>query len=182
MYDKISIGIDQSYTRTGISVAVDGKLKLVTSIEFKNCKCNTDKREKIKKALMGLIEKLQKRTNKLIIICERIRLFSQGFINQSYLSSTGALIATIVDTAHIYGVDVFSVDTRSWKSQVIGSSKSEACDKKLETIKFVKTLGFDVGHRNKNGMIQFDDDASDSACIALYAFIPETNQKLKLEK
>ena len=30
-YKKCIIGIDQSYTRTGISIAVDGELKKVTS-------------------------------------------------------------------------------------------------------------------------------------------------------
>jgi hypothetical protein len=86
--------------------------------------------------------------------------------------SFGALTATIVDTAYEYGIKVYSVDTRSWKAQIVGTSKGIKGDdpkaKKIPTMRFVKKLGFEV-----------DDDAADSGCIALYGFTK--NQKLKEE-
>lgn len=182
MYDVVSIGIDQSYARTGISIACDGSLKKVTSIDFKKYKNNTEKRNKLEAVLHNIISKNKCKAKKIIIICERIRLYSQGFINQSYLMSTGALIAKIIDVGYIYKIPVYSVDTRSWKSQVIGSSKAASGDQKLATIKYVNSLGFDVSYRDGKGIRRFDDDAADSGCIALYAFIPEEKQKLKLEK
>lgn len=182
MYDVISIGIDQSYARTGISIACDGKLKVVSSIDFKKYKDNTRKRNELEAVLNKIIQKNKHKAKEIKILCERIRLYSQGFINQNYLMSTGALVAKIIDTAYAYNIPVYSVDTRSWKSQVIGSSKAAEGDQKLATIKFVNSLGFDVSYRDNKGIRRFDDDASDSGCIALYAFIPEENQKLKLEK
>lgn len=200
MYDKIVIGLDQSYTRTGISIAVDGKLVKVTSISFKGCKNKSDKRIMLKGILHKVITSNQSKATEVIIICERIRTFSQGggtgadvnskvgkgkgngFISTNYIKATGALIATIVDTAYEYGIKVYSSDTRAWKAQVVGNTKAIKGNKKLATIRFVKTLGFDVSRVNNVGNTVYDDDASDSACIALYGFIDVKKQKLKLEE
>jgi hypothetical protein len=35
---------------------------------------------------------------------------------------------------------------------------------------------------NKKGTVVYNDDAADSACIALYGFISKTKQALKLEQ
>jgi hypothetical protein len=83
---------------------------------------------------------------------------------------------------------VYSVDTRSWKSKIVGSSKARTTkdgkrDAKGDTIKYVQTLGFDLFIRtDRNGNDIYDDDAADSACIALYGFIPANQQKLLLEE
>ena len=39
---KIVIGIDQSYKNTGVSIAVDGELKNVTSIWLEKLKTNSE--------------------------------------------------------------------------------------------------------------------------------------------
>jgi Holliday junction resolvasome RuvABC endonuclease subunit len=73
---------------------------------------------------------------------------------------TGVSILTcIIDVAYANGIKVYSVDTRAWKSAVIGTSKPKGGDKKLPALEFVKSLGFEVYD---------DDDAADSACIALF--------------
>lgn len=150
------IGIDESYTRTGIAVTENGKLLYVDSIDFKKMKTKTEKRCAIRKALNSLILNYKPK----IIICEKIRTFSQGFISKSYISATGALIATIVDIAFKHDVPVYSVDTRSWKSKVVGTSKHKTSNKKLETIEFVKNeFNFDV---------EGNDDMADAICISLY--------------
>lgn len=180
-YNKIVIGVDQSYTKTGISVCCDGKLKYVKSVKFDKCKNKAEKRLLLKKILIKILKSANIKSNNVFIYCERIRLFSQGFINQNYIMSTGALIGALVDTAYNYHIEVYSVDTRSWKSQVVGSSKSKTEDKKKETVDFVESLGFCLTKKNKKGKIIYDDDAADSACIALYGFIDKEKQKLKLE-
>lgn len=201
MYKKIVIGIDQSYTRTGISIGVDGKLKKVTSIDFKGLKTQSEKRNHIRNVLYRLIKKMKSKASELTILCERISTFRKSFgskfggnqqgLNPNYLKMTGALIAVIVDTAQEFGVNVYSVDTRSWKSKIVGSSKSKVKDGKRDakgdTVKFVQNLGFDLFIREiskgKNkGKPVYDDDAADSACICLYGFLNKKDQLLKLEE
>jgi hypothetical protein len=177
-FKKIVIGIDQSYTRTGISIAADGKLKMVKSFNLKGLKSKTEKREFIKNKVGDIIDFCFSRSKNVIIIVERIRLFTggsnknKGFLAMPYIKSTAALITIIVDVAYNRGVNVYSVDTRSWKSKIIGTSRRKGGNTKVLTLEYVKKLGFDIGK---------DDDAADSACIALYGFLPENQQKLKKE-
>lgn len=196
----VCIGIDESYTRTGISVAIDGKLDMVNSISFRGCRIKPDKRLMLSNIINRLILKYKQGPTQLIIIVERIRTFSHSegkpqFISTNYIKSTGALIATIVDTAYKHGVKVFSVDTRSWKSKIVGSSKRNKSlkgkdAKKLETTHFVEKLGFKltkeiIVSRGKNKgqkKVVYNDDAADSACIALYGFLPRDQRILRLEQ
>ena len=178
MYERLVIGIDQSYKRTGISIACDGKLMVVKSMDFNGLNDNTLKRHALSEQIEAIIVKNFVKTKRIEIICERIRTFSGGFISTNYIKSTGALIATIVDIAYKYNVPVYSVDTRSWKSQIIGTSKGG----KQPAIEFIERLGFSLClGTDKNGNKIYNDDAADSACIALYGFIPEIDQKLTLE-
>lgn len=196
-YNKLVIGIDQSYTRTGISIAADGVLLKVTSIPFRGCRNKSEKRKELAKVLHKIIQANQHKASHMVILCERIRTFShhaqsegevqkgkpRQFISTDYIKATGALVATIVDVAYEYGISVYSVDTRSWKSKVVGSSKGSKKDgNKLETVRFVMSKGFDVSSVNKKGNTVYDDDAADSACIALYAFVPKHLRSLKKEE
>lgn len=190
-YKKIVIGIDQSYTRTGISIAADGKLLKVGYIPFEPSECHSEKRKKVKDKLIQIIKLNQSKASQMVIIVERIRQFSGGNLSMDYIKSTGALIGCIVDTAAEYGVPVYSADTRSWKSQVVGTSVPKANKfyvdpKKWPTIEFLlkgrtdvreRDILVPVGKRAKKFVKQIDgvkycynDDAADSACIALYGF------------
>lgn len=197
-YNLSVIGIDQSYKDTGISIASDGVLKAIKHIPFKGLNDNSSKRKRLSEVIQKAIEACVKNSKEVIIICERIRLRSEGFLNIDYIKSIGALNATIVDTAHNYGIKVYSVDTRSWKSQVVGTSKPMnnkygVDPKKWPTIIHVKNLGhledvLDAGTKKKKGIIEKDgikyfinDNAADSACIALYGFISKADQKLEEE-
>lgn len=197
-YNKLVIGVDQSYTASGISIAIDGKLVKVTSTDFKGCKNNTEKRKHLSNIIYRILEKNAHKASETLILIERIRTASNfgkknDFgIRPDYLKMTGALVASIVDTAYEFNVPVYSVDTRSWKAQVVGNSKARKDkdgnrDAKGETVEFVQSLGFDLYVRDitrgKNkGKPIYDDDAADSACIALYGFIPKGKQRLKLEQ
>lgn len=197
MYDKLVIGIDQSYTRTGISIAGDGQLLKVGYIPFEPTECHSEKRKKVKGKLIHIIKKNQHKAKQMVVIVERIRQFSGGTLSMDYIKSTGALIGCIVDTAAEYGVPVYSADTRSWKSQVVGTSvpkanKYNVDPKKWPTIEYLLTrrdvheqdLLVVVGKRSKkfakliSGVKYcYNDDAADSACIALYGFAKGRNLK-----
>lgn len=188
MYNKIVIGIDQSYKNTGISIAADGKLKKIGHVFLENLKNNSIRREKLRQTLYRILQLNVNKAKEVIVIIERIRLRSQGFLNINYIKSIGALNATIVDVCDMFGVNVFSVDTRAWKSAIVGTSKEQnnkwgIDPKKWPTIKYIVSMGFgdaikrDPG-RKKIGVVAdelgnrflYDDDAADSACIALYGF------------
>jgi hypothetical protein len=200
MYKKIIIGVDQSYQNTGISVVVDGHIKNIGSINLSKVENNSDKRIIISQRLERLIiNMLEKKPDELYIFCEKIRLRSQGFINIDYIKSIGALNATIVDIAHKYNIQVYSADTRSWKAQVVGTAKPKSNNigvdpNKWPTIQYLVKLGYQhkilvpASKQKKKGVFEIDgkrytynDDAADSACIALYGFIPKNKQLLSLE-
>lgn len=198
---KIVIGIDQSYKNTGISIAVDGKLKNVSSIWLDKLKSNSERRRELRLRLSKVFKKMALKSAlascELVIIIERIRLQSQGFLNMDYIKSIGALNSIIVDTANEYDIPVYSVDTRSWKAQVVGTSKPMknkygVPEEKWPTMKHVWSLGwkdklmYKVSNQCKKNVYVVDgikyrwnDDAADSACIALYGF--SKNQKLEEE-
>lgn len=120
------IGFDQSYTRTGISIAVNGKLKKVTSEPFKGLTNKSLKRIKIgedaEKVIQSCLKKFDKKD--VVIIVERIRTYTASYdVRPDFLKSQGALIAVIVDVAYRYGIKVYSVDTRCWKTAILGTSK-----------------------------------------------------------
>jgi hypothetical protein len=54
-YDRVIIGIDQSYNNTGISIAADRKLVKVRSLQLDSYKTNSDKRRALANTLDGLL-------------------------------------------------------------------------------------------------------------------------------
>ena len=205
MKNKVVIGIDQSYTRTGITVLKNKNILRMKSVEFEDCVTNTEKRTYIWCVLERYFKSVVKpEENEVIVITERIRLRSQGFLSEDYIKATGALVATIIDVCRLYNVPVYSVDTRSWKSQIVGNSKPlqnlyGINPEKYRTILYMKQKGLlkyiveEYRGKGKKGVInvkidgqkvpcKINDDLADSYCIALYGFLPEEQQKLKEEK
>lgn len=203
MQSKIVIGLDQSMKDTGISVSFNGKLKAATHCYTEHFKSNTEKRKELKHKLTSVLDNVNSFSSKynapVTVIIERIRLYSQGFINIDYIKSIGALNALIVDTASLYNYPVYSVETKAWKFAVVGTSKPlnnpyGIDPKKWPTILWCISKGYknyiinkDIG-RKKKGIIQspdsspytYNDNISDSICISLYGFTP--NPLLKEEK
>lgn len=202
MDKEIVIGIDQSYTRTGITVLKNKQIHRMKSLDFKGCRNNTEKRELLSDILDSLINEAD--SDNIKIITERIRLRSQGFLSEAYIKSTGALIATIIDVADTYDIPVYSVDTRSWKSQIVGNSKPldnkyGINPEKYRTILHLKQKGLlrfiiePYEGRATKGIVnvnidgtkipcKINDDLADSYCIAMYGYLPKSKQKLKEEK
>lgn len=200
-YKKVVVGIDQSYNNTGISIAADGKLRKIRSLRLDGYKSNSEKRRALAKTLDGLLRSVAPKAREIVCIIERIRLMSQGFLNIDYIKSIGALNSVIVDVCHDHGVEVYSVDTRCWKSKVIGTSKPSPVpndygvpDEKWPTIKWLLKQGWEdsllvpVSPRKKKGTFErngqrfmYNNDAADSAGIAMFWFKGELD-KLQLER
>lgn len=200
-YNKMVIGIDQSYNNCGISIFCDNKKKYIGSIKFNPNQSNSEKRYILSNRLEHFLELKIGVCKEVIIIVERIRQFSGGVFSMDYIKSTGALIATIVDIGYKYGIKVYSVDTRAWKTQIVGTSKPQnnkygINPKKWPTILFIKKKGWlssvieELPEKSKkqkgilciNGKKYIiNDDACDSVCIALYGFLPKSKQNLKEE-
>lgn len=199
--NKIIIGIDQSYCDTGITVSLDGEFKSSTHCYTENLKTNTEKRKQLKLTLVNVFNKVLQKQSQLgcevVVIIERIRLRSQGFLNINYIKSIGALNALIVDTADIYSFPVYSVDTRAWKTAVVGTSKGQSNpygldEKKYPTIQWCIRNGYEqhiinynVGRKTKGVIVKdgerftYNDNIADSICISLYGFTK--NPKLERE-
>lgn len=198
-YKKIVIGIDQSYSNTGISIAADGKLLKVRSLQLDSYKTNSDKRRVLSKTLDSLLSSVAPKGKEVICIIERIRLRSQGFLNIDYIKSIGALNSIIVDACHNQCVPVYSVDTRCWKAQVVGTSKPMANkfgvpEEKWPTVRWLLKQGWEdsilipiEGRKTKGTFIRdgqkymYNNDASDSAGIAMFGFKGDP-EKLQEEK
>lgn len=205
------IGIDQSYADTGITISIDNKVILVKDCKGKPKESHTLFRLRLSKYLSKCFASCNKKSIDLgdcevICIIERIRLQSgkpdrkQHFLSLDYIKSIGALNALIVDIATTYDIPVYSVDTRSWKSQVIGTSKP-GCnpynfpEEKWPTIKWCINKGFEkdlieyVSPRKKKAVIEragkrftYNDNKADSIGISLYGFLPDHIQKLEEER
>lgn len=209
--NKYVIGIDQSYTRTGITVLKDKEVVEMHSLNFEHCYSNTDKRQLIGTYLCELLLELDSVDNDIIVITERIRLRSQGFLSENYIKATGALVATIIDVCTPLNIKVYSVDTRAWKSAIVGTSKPldnpyGINPEKYRTILYLRDKGLlkhiaeEYKGRGKKGIIcvkmdvvedgkevrkkvpcKINDDLADSYCIAMYGYLPKGKQKLKEE-
>lgn len=202
MYKQIVIGIDQSYKNTGISIVADGKIRDIKSIRLEKCSCNAERREVLRTKLGHLMSVVANKAENIVCIVERTRVHGGegSFINVDVIKSMGSLTALTVDVMYAYGVDVYSVDTRSWKSQVVGTSKPMGNkygvpNEKWPTIKWVIKQGFEdkilidvtetkkrKGVFERNGRrYQYNDDAADSAGIAMY-YVVGDRDKLQLER
>lgn len=197
-YKQLSIGIDQSYKNCGVSISADGQLLKVTHIKLEQCRTNTDRRRLLKAYLDNMLKAITSKADSMICIIERIRLRSQSFLNIDYIKSMGALNAVIIDIMDEYDIPVYSVDTRCWKSQVIGTSKPKDNNlgvpkEKYPTVEWCIEQGFEnsvlrtVKGRKKKGTFirngiryMYDDDACDSSAISMFYFVGD-KEKLKRE-
>lgn len=201
--NKVVIGIDQSYKNTGVTVNVNNGEKLRVLNIYTDCyENNSIKRSVVRKKLFNLISVIKIAYPKAEIVCiiERIRLKSQGFLNINYIKGIGALNALIVDVMYNNGIETYSVDTRAWKSAIVGTSKPMENKYGLPPEKYPTILwnvkngrkkniiNYDVG-KKKKGVItnkkgeryMYDDDKSDSIAISFYGFLPAKRQKLEKE-
>ena len=189
----VVIGVDQSYQRTGVSIAKDGELLYVSSINYDGLKSKSEKRDMTRIEIQKLCRYCCNEFDnaELNLVLERTRQFSDGFISIPYIKAMGALNASVIDVAKNYGFECWSIDTRAWKSGVVGSSKPldnpyGVNPKKWRTILWFinehsdmkKHVMVPASKRVKKGVLTtksgkrflVNDDACDSAAIALSWF------------
>lgn len=195
---EVCIGIDQSYEDTGISVCIDGTIKIMGHVYLAKLKSKTEKRNLLKIKLENVIKKALK-YGKVVCVIERIRLRSEGFLNIDYIKSIGALNAVIVDVCALFDVPVYSVDTRCWKSQIIGTSKGcsnkyGVPENKWPTVKYFlqrkkeKYIIEEITGKKAKGTFErngkkykYNDNIADSGAISLFWFKGDKS-KLREEK
>lgn len=189
----ISIGIDQSYENTGWCINKDGKPYEWGSIKPPSSYCHSERRKYIfngiNKVILKSLSEVNLNPNRVILVFERIRLRSQGFLSLNYIIKTAGLIAGIIDICYEHGIKVYSVDTRSWKSKVIGTSKPLIKEveitkgKNKGKIKKIKdTKYYTVKYVNEELNIEeSDDNICDSICISIYPFLRNTKSGLRKE-
>ena len=181
---EMVIGLDQSYTDTGLCIAVDGVPKYAESILFGAAKSKPEKRRAVVGRLSRIVERYSGKYH-ITIVIEAVRLFSgsQPHISTAYIYSTCALVGSVIDFAFEKGIDVFWVETRSWKKAILGSSKPSGRrlngvkdPKKVDSVLYAIAIGFGgrVAYkveRGKNkGQKRYNDNIADAICIALSGF------------
>ena len=201
-YKELVVGIDQSYENTGVCVASDGLIRDIKSIRLGKYSCNAERREILRAKLEYLLSVVAQKSDNIVCIVERARVHGgvKSFINVDVIKSMGSLTALTVDIMYRYSVPVYSVDTRSWKAQVVGTSKPMpnkfgVPNEKWPTVKWVIDQGFEdkilvdvTDTRKQNGTFirdgkkyMYNNDAADSAGIAMYWYIGDRGM-LKEEK
>lgn len=190
---KLVIGLDQSYTDTGICIAVDGKPKWASHIPYKGLELKSDKRMRLINALESMFDKYQGKYTVSVVI-EALRLFSGStpHISTAYIYSTCAMIGALVDVCHKRDVPIYWVETRSWKKKVLGSSKPSGRKlkgvkdpRKVDSVRYAISIGFKdevsyIVERGKNrGQVRYNDNVADSICIAIAGFDKKISKKIE---
>ena len=180
----VCIGLDQSYTDTGIAVVQDGKVLFAGHENFEGCGSRYDKRKRLIKRLEKLIDKC-KSEGEVLVTIEAVRLFSGSnpHISVNYIFGTCALVGAIVDCCITKNVPITWVETRSWKKGVLGSSKPSqkplegVKDKnKIASILYCINLGlkekisYKVQQGKNKGQIRYNDNIADAVCIAMCGY------------
>lgn len=212
MNNEIVIGIDQSYSCTGIATLVNGTLEDVKDVNkgYKD-ELGIDYRVRLKDSLKRHIEDCNRKYtvhNKFmpgdidppegIIMMERTRLFSHGKINFDVMEKKCYLDALIIDVAQQYGYKCYSVDTRAWKTQIVGSIEAIENNEgippeKYPTIFHLREEGYQayiqvpvLNSRERKGVFEEDgtrykwsNDRADAICIAQYYYVDPAKRKLE---
>lgn len=195
----IIIGVDQSFTETGISIVSKSSILKVTSLPFTKSQPIPEKADMLKIQLSRAIDKcIEKNYNDIRVYYEQIRIAGKT-TPFSYIHNAGILEGYIWNAVqqdkYKNIVRLFSVPTQSWKCKVVGSNKSEQNDLKIEpskyqTFKFLesnKMLKYAMQNASnhqtkgvlcKNGKrYKYNDNKGDSLCIALYGRLPDKDRQ-----
>lgn len=200
------LGIDESYANTGMSITYGNPFYSYEtidciSIDGSSAKDKNEYRTLLLDEICTLLNKHKDKSNgtiECITVVERIRQFSRGFISIGYIKSMGALIAYIIEASSQYVMPTFSVDTRCWKSTVVGNSKPmvnsfHVAPEKYPTLDYVVKHGMKgfvfneaseeegkklLSHKTPKNIfksvsgkyVHVDDDKADSICISRFIF------------
>ena len=195
LHSLACIGVDQSYKRTGVSISVDGKLAVVRSFQLDKMQKH-DARLLVAKQVKSATSRALQKSARVLVLLERIRLFSQQFISMPYILSMGMMNGAVYDTlASSFSremdsgrLEVMTIETRAWKKAVVGTTKGAensygVPESKWPSVEWLLTRwpAFEdcIMHESKSSrqtkknfeldgkFYEYDDDAVDSACISL---------------
>lgn len=170
MPNHVVLGIDQSMSKIGFAAVTRDKIIRADTVDLRKLKYPSQKRLCVRQLVDHWIERYKPK----VIMVERVRLFAHARIAMSTIQQLSALTAVIVDTAFVHqqysisamgivrkSIPVFSVDTRAWKAQILGSAK---VDKEASLAWLLTQYKTDL---------PLDNNAGDAACLARYAFISQ---------
>ena len=191
--NKIVIGIDQSYKKTGVAAYVYNSITkrghfwrtfVITPSE----RTKTQKRAAIAAHVEDLLRACRYRYYNVRICFERPRLFSKGHISAAFLLSIGALNGAIIDMAESWDVPCYSIDTRAWRCAAIGHCKRKENGKGIPPEKYYTVKHFcKAGYKNRiiwqdaEGKKHYEHDIADAMGIAVAAARLEGSALLRLE-
>lgn len=177
------LGVDQSTTKIGFAVVKKGEVVSATTVDLSKLGAHTQRRMAVAQMVKSYLEKYPIR----IVVVERVRLFTHNRIAANTIMLLAAMTSTIVDAAFVtyryktnkYGIrslekssiPVYSVDTRAWKNEILGSPKAT----KEDAVKFADRFR----HPTVIAAMPMDHNAADAICLAFYPF---TGKKLQREK
>lgn len=204
--DRIVIALDQSYTETGWAVGRSNKILNAGSFKYQEGKSTLIKLETLKKlynALRMLIATCAtKGYREIDIYLEQVRL--EGRSTFDYLKQAGAMEMLIKHCVHTqqktysskFKINLFSVATISWKSNIVGNTKGQINKYKFDPKKYPTMLkcvelGYEkylikpVSKQTRNGIIKvengqkysYNDNIADAICICMYGQLPIKQQK-----
>jgi hypothetical protein len=135
------IGIDQSYANCGVAISKDGILISALSHKPKG-KNKAEKRLDFYSKLIEIASEIAEFAGKggLVVVYERIRMYSKGFVSMPYIVATAALCGTIQEIAFELDAECYSVDTRAWKKAVVGTVDKQQNDEKIPPEKYPTIL------------------------------------------
>lgn len=186
---KAVIGIDESYANTGVALCINGEIIAARSLLAKEKNSMRLIVQNEMQSLLGIAKEKGISENEVAIVFERVRLFSNSFISTQYMVSMSYLNAAIIMQGHKLGIPCYSVDTKCWKSHVVGSSKPMENKYGVEPRKFLtldycmrnpKLRDFVVEYEENprrqkkcyrtkdNRFARFNDNVADSICIAMF--------------
>lgn len=156
-YEAI-IGIDESYANTGIALNVRGKAVVTKSLlsESKNG-MRLEVQSTIRELNWMAKEMYAIPQGKIAIVFERVRLFSNSFISTQYMVSMSYLNGAIIMEGARLNIPCFSVDTKCWKSHVVGSSKGKVNKYGVEEKKFL-TLDWCMRNGYKDFVVEYEEN------------------------
>ncbi len=169
------VALDQSYTRLGYCVQTKRKVLEIGSVDLSKLRNPTQKRNCVRELVSILVRK----HNPTAVLVERVRIFAGGYISAKTAGMLAAMTAVIVDAAYTHSFNrkptpVFSVDTRAWKSVVLGNPSAT----KQQTLDWVNLqLGGDEFF-TKAGI---NHDSADAYCIGKYLWLAKP-LKIQREK
>lgn len=208
-YRTICFGFDQSYTNTGIAIA---GITYKKQIDILHCESiggggggiesKFEFRKRLTNRVAALMRKYRASAENCYALCEAVRVHKDGNMSINNHLSWGALQGCLSDLFYQrYDILLRIVDTRAWKSKVVGTSKPaehappSVDPKKWPTIEYVmhvhdipkEQIAWPLGPRTRNyawidadgNKFTFNSDICDACCIAIYGLMFPMN-KLKL--